>query len=79
MAVMVFQGLPLLEFSTGSLCWDIVFLDRFVVWILWLLRIYIIYIIYGCGSKCKGLDQAPVPHTIQTSDPDLSKGFDPDL
>ena len=26
-----------------------------------------------------GLDQAPVPHTIQTSDPDLSKGFDPDL
>ena len=39
--------------------------------------------IYGCGSKCKVWIK-PLSHTrsrppIQTSDPDLSKGFDPDL
>ena len=39
--------------------------------------------IYGCGSKCKVWIK-PRSHTrsrppIQTSDPDLSKGFDPDL
>ena len=33
---------------------------------------------YGCGSKCKVWIK-PRSHTIQTSDPDLSKGFDPDL
>ena len=32
------------------------------------------YRYWGCG-----LDQAPVPQTIQTSDPDLSKGVEPDL
>ena len=39
--------------------------------------------IFGCGSKCKVWIK-PRSHTrsrppIQTSDPDLSKGFDPDL
>ena len=32
------------------------------------------YRYWGCG-----LDQAPVPQTIQTPDPDLSKGVEPDL
>ena len=62
----------------GSFCSEIVICSCFT------LPISIAVLVTSICSRAKtlkmsGLDQAPFPHTIQTSDPDLSKGFDPDF